>query len=749
MTTTLEVDLTNCDREPIHIPGTVQPHGVLVALDPTTLRIEQISKTVETLVGKKVDALLGQPLSALVSPATMDRVQRRVLEGVSSSARHLGTDTLGTSGAFDLLLHQHEDVLIFEAEQQHLEQGMSLERTELLRESLDRAERAGSIEELARVVCNDVQQLSGYDRVMFYRFARDASGEVIAETIAAGQKLEPFMGLRYPSSDIPRQARAAMVLKRARSIIDAKAVASSLIPLNNPRTGEPLNLVHAELRSSSPVHLEYLANMGVTASLTISVVVEGQLWGLVACHHYSGPRLLSYDARLSCEHLSRAVSLHVGRQLERQATRLRDRGQAAREAFISALPPQNDQDPATVLLDQATLLESALESTGFVVLTKNKVFSTGRVPAEAQLRRLTGWLGELGVLDVWATDSLKDSKYTGASDISADAAGVVALPLTRSGGEWLMWLRGEEATTVTWAGRPEKAMEQTPHGLRLSPRKSFEAWEESVRFHSKPWDAAELQTARRVRVTLAELVYRHSERMERMNSRLRQLNEELDAFAHVASHDLKSPIRSIRNLATWIVDDSGEHLPAVAKAHVDQVIGITDRMYQLVESLMRFSRSGRREMNMELVSLDQLFRDVLVEQGSSILAANATVEVAPNLPSVKGDPTMLREVFANLIANGLKYTDQKAPRIHVGSRDGEQPGTVQVFVKDDGIGIPLERQSEVFQIFRRLHPTDAYQGGSGVGLSIVQNLVARHGGHIELESTPGEGSTFFVTLPIV
>ncbi|PZR08074.1 MAG: hypothetical protein DI536_25915 [Archangium gephyra] len=748
MTTTLEVDLSNCDREPIHIPGTVQPHGVLVALDPTTLRIEQISKTVETLAGKKVDSLLGQPLSALVSPTTMERVQRRVLEGVSSSARHLGTDTLGTSGPFDVLLHQFEDVLILEAEQELSEQGLSLERTELLRESLDRAERAGSLEELARVVCNDVQKLSGYDRVMFYRFARDASGEVFAETIAPGQKLEPFLGLRYPATDIPRQARAAMVQKRARSIIDAKAVASALVPVNNPRTNEPLNMVHAELRSSSPIHLEYLANMGVTASLTISVVVEGQLWGLIACHHYSGPRLLSYDARLSCEHLSRAVSLHVGRQLERHAARLRDRGQAAREAFISALPPQNDQEPATVLLNQASLLESALDSTGFVVLTKNKVLTSGRVPSESQLRALTGWLAEQGVLDVWATDSLKDSKYPGAADIGADAAGVVALPLTRTGGEWLLWLRGEEATTVTWAGRPEKAVVQEAGSGRLSPRKSFEAWTESVRFHSRPWEAAELQTARRVRVTLAELVYQHSERMERMNSRLRQLNEELDAFAHVASHDLKSPIRSIRNLATWIIDDAGEQLPATARAHVDQVIGITDRMYQLVESLMRFSRSGRREMNMELVSLDQLFADVLVEQGAAIRSANASVEVEPNLPSLKGDPTMLREVFANLIANGLKYTDQKAPRIQVGSREGAQPGTVQIFVKDDGIGIPFERQSEVFQIFRRLHPADAYQGGSGVGLSIVQNLVARHGGHIELESTPGEGSTFFVTLPI-
>ncbi|MGV3623661.1 MAG: ATP-binding protein [Archangium sp.] len=748
MTTNTEVDLTNCDSEPIHIPGSVQPHGVLIALDPASLVIEQISKTVEAFTGKKVDALLGQPLSSLVSPATLERVQRRVLEGVASSARHLGTDSLGTQSRFDLLLHQFDDVLILEAEQEHAEQGMSLERTELLRESLDRAERAGTIEELARGVCNDVQKLSGYDRVMVYRFARDASGEVIAETIAAGRELEPFMGLRYPASDIPRQARAAMVQKRARSIIDSSANAAPLLPVNNPRTQQPLDLTHAELRSSSPVHLEYLRNMGVTASLTISIVVEGQLWGLVAAHHYSGPRLLSYDARLSCEHLSRAVSLHVGRQLERQAARLRDRGQAAREAFISALPPHNEQEPAEVLMNTGPQLESAIDSTGFVVLTRDKVITSGTVPSDEQLRTLTAWLSEFGVMDVWATESLKDSGYPEADAIAAFAAGIIAVPLTRAGGEWLLWLRAEETTSVTWAGKPEKTMVDSAQGPRLSPRKSFEAWEQSVRWHSRPWDAAELQTARRVRVTLAELVYRHSERMERMNSRLRQLNEELDAFARVASHDLKSPIRSIRNLATWIIDDAGEHLPAAARAHVDQVIGITDRMYQLVESLMRFSRSGRREMHMELVSMDQLFADVLIEQGSAILTANAKVEVTAPLPSVKGDPTMLREVFSNLIANALKYTDRTAPRIEVTSRPSPDAGFVQIAVKDDGIGIPLERQSEVFQIFRRLHPQDAYQGGSGVGLSIVQNLVARHGGHIDLESTPGEGSTFFVTLPL-
>ena len=742
----MTVDLTSCEREPIHIPGSVQPHGVLFALDPASLRIEQVSQNVQALLGREPASLLGQPIEALLSAASRDRLQRKVMEGVGPSVRHLGVDGLGTDRTFDLLIHQYDDVIVFEAEDRVGQGGLSLERTELLRESLDRAERATSIEMLAQQVVADVRSLSGYDRVMFYRFARDGSGEVLAESLDPARGLEPFLGLRYPASDIPRQARAAMVQKRSRLIADARAPAAPLLPVLNPRTRRPLDLTHAELRSSSPVHLEYLGNMGVAASLTISIVVDGQLWGLVACHHTVGPRLLSYDARLSCEHLSRTVSLHVSRQLERYAAQIRERGQSAREAFIAALPPHAEENPSGVLLASAAMLEPTLSSSGFALVTPEAVRSSGLTPGEAELRALTQWLSERGALDVWATDSLFEAGYPDADRIAGTVSGVVALPLTRAGGEWLLWLRAEEARTVTWAGQPDKAVVADEKGVRLSPRKSFEAWVQSVRYRSAPWDPAELQSARRLRVTLAELVYRHSERVERMNVQLRQLNAELDAFAHVASHDLKAPVRSIRNFATWILEDAGDTLPGAARAHVDQVIRLTDRMYQLVESLMRFSRSGRRELKVELVPLDQVVRDVLVEHAAGISAANAQVRMVDALPHVRGDQTMLREIFGNLVANALKYTDRPVPHVDIGVRQRGE-GTVQVFVRDDGIGIPPESLEEVFQVFRRLHPQDAYQGGSGVGLSIVHNLVSRHGGQVDVESTLGEGTTFLVTLP--
>lgn len=740
------VDLTTCDREPIHIPGSVQPHGLLFALNPQTLVIEQVSGNLRGLAGRETASVVGQPIGTLLEDATHARLQRRVLEGVGTLARHLGTDALGSSTRFELIIHQHDDVLVLEAESANAHEMASLQRTELLRESLDRAERATSIEMLAQQVTDDVRALSGYDRVMFYRFAKDASGEVLAESLAKDQRIEPFVGLRYPASDIPRQARAAMTLKRSRMIVDSRATAAALSPVNNPRTNRPLDLTYAELRSASPIHLEYLVNMGVAASLTISIVVEGQLWGLIAAHHYSGPRMLSYDARLACEHLSRAVSLHVARQLERQANRIREKGHAAREAFIAALPPHADQDPSGVLLASAALLEPTLSSTGFALVTKDKVLSSGVAPKDAELRELTAWLAERGALDVWASDSLLEAGFPGADRMANTASGVVALPLTRAGGEWLLWLRAEETQTVTWAGQPEKAVVATKDGTRLSPRKSFDAWVQSVRFRSAPWDAAELQSARRLRVTLAELVYRHSERMERMNVQLRQLNSELDAFAYVASHDLKAPVRSIRNFATWILEDAGTTLPLTARSHVDQVINLTDRMYMLIESLMRFTRSGRRELNMEYVSLQQVIDDVLVEQSAGIKAANARVVMQGELPYVRGDQTMLREVFGNLIGNALKYTDQPRPTIEI-SVKRTVPGQASISVKDDGIGIPAENLGDVFKIFRRLHPADAYQGGSGVGLSIVQNLVQRHGGSVDVESVPGEGTTFVVTLP--
>ncbi|MCB9607262.1 MAG: GAF domain-containing protein [Polyangiaceae bacterium] len=731
-----------CDTEPVHFIGAIQPHGVLLALNSVTLVVERVSLNAQQQLQRELNEIIGVPVSALVTADTYSRLQRRVLEGLGDAIRHLGVDRFGTDKDFDILLHQCGDVVLLEAELAQGRNLIALEFAEQLHESLVRCEKAQSIQCLAETVVADVRRLTGYDRVMVYRFAEDGAGHVISEAMGDNLQLESFLDLHYPATDIPEPARRVMLLKRSRVIVDVDAPASPVCPATNAATGA-LDLTYAELRAAAPVHLEYLRNMGVTASLTLSIVVSGRLWGLIACHHYSGSRRLSYDARLACEVLSRTVSLHVERQLKRRELEIKEQATSTRLLLVEALKGET-KDPLQALLNGGEKLAEYVDSTGFAIVGSHPG-SWGECPEPALLRRFVSWLNAQNVLDVWATDCVGEAGFQGAEDVTAIASGLLALPLTDTGTEWLIWFRAEQVRAVKWAGRPDEAYTVDPETQRISPRKSFAEWSENVRGRSVAWDPEELHSVRRLRQAFVEITYRRLRQLDRLNDRLRQVNQELDAFAHVASHDLKAPLRTMRYCAQWVLEDHGEHLPDEGKQRLFQLLSISDRMHGLLDSLVAFSESGRRVMHLEEVAIADVVREAKEELGAAIIASNAEVQLDVQLPLVYGDRTMLREVFQNLISNALKYTDASGPLIQIGvlPSSGLSP---TIYVKDNGIGIPKERLKDVFTVFRRLHPDGAYQGGRGIGLAIAQNLVSRHGGRIWVESTPGEGTTFLFTL---
>lgn len=277
-------DTSECDNEPIHLIGHVQSHGVLFALDPADLRIEQVSESVGPLLGLEADRAIGHPADAVIRPVLVVQRLKAILDArLGAEPMHVAFTSIDGHGSFDWVAHCHDGVVLLEAEPAESDERPILHSRELMRQSVDRCDRAQGLDELASVVTDEIQRLTGYERVMLYRFAEDRSGHVVAESVADGSLLERFMGHHFPATDIPHQARRRMLRAvRLRMLVDRAYQPARLAPLNNPRTGRPLDLSYASLRGVSPIHLRYLENMAVRASLTISVLLDGRLWGLVA-----------------------------------------------------------------------------------------------------------------------------------------------------------------------------------------------------------------------------------------------------------------------------------------------------------------------------------------------------------------------------------------------------------------------------------------------------------------------------------
>ena len=315
------IDLTNCDREPIHIPGSIQPHGVLLVMTEPEFVVIQVSENVVDHLGVRVEDVLTRPLSALFDRSSVEAVGTALSGGPSERANAIRI--LASGKPFDAIVHRHKGAAILE-----LEPASAVSTEDIghhpLRQTLIRVQDVGSVRELANIVVEEVKRVTGFDRVMFYRFNEVGDGSVDAESIAPG--LEPYLGLHYPASDIPQPARQLYLENRLRIIADARAQPALIVPTLRPDTGAPLDLSFAVLRSVSPIHLEYMANMGLRASMSISLVVRDRLWGLISCANHTGPRLVPQHLRVACEFLGRLTSLQIDA--------LEDREAAARRASV-------------------------------------------------------------------------------------------------------------------------------------------------------------------------------------------------------------------------------------------------------------------------------------------------------------------------------------------------------------------------------------------------------------------------------
>ncbi|WP_375459441.1 PAS domain-containing protein [uncultured Enterovirga sp.] len=490
-----QADLSNCEREQIHLAASIQPHGALLVVSGPDLTVVQASANASTFLGIR-GPVLGRSLCEFGGDIAQ-LVRASLAEVAEGTAVALRVRVGDPAGLFDGTMHRSAgNGFIIELERAGCPSDVSPQLETAVRTILACSSLLGLCDDTARIF----KALTGYDRVMVYRFDDEGHGEVISEQ--REHDLEPYLGNRYPASDIPQIARRLYERNRVRVLVDIQYDPVELQPVICPLTGQDLDMSLCTLRSMSPIHIQYLQNMGVAATLVISLIVGRRLWGLIACHHYV-PRVTPFEVRAAGDVLAEVVGTRIAAlesfiqsQAETSVRRLEQR-------MIEAVA--RDGDWKVALFDGSQLLLQATGATGAALLLEDQVFSTGEVPGTPQLKQLGQWLDSRPRLPVAATASLAADEPR-FSPLVQVAAGLLAAPITRSPGEYLLWFRPERVRTVTWGGDPRKPVLLGHDPAQLSPRRSFAQWHEIVEGTSEPWGAADLNAARLIAQIVEDIV---------------------------------------------------------------------------------------------------------------------------------------------------------------------------------------------------------------------------------------------------
>lgn len=736
-------ELATCDREPIHIPGSIQPHGVLLVLDQEQLSVVQASENTDHLLGIPVHSVLGCRLESLLEPDLAEwlttKLSRISLQNHPILLGSLGVEVTGIRRNFQAVAHRIDRGIILELEV--VPPGSeTIDHYAIQVTFTERAEKAGSISELARATSEVVRQLTGFDRVLVYQFDDDWNGFVIGED--RNDRLPSLLDHRFPASDIPAQARELYRTNRLRLIADAAYQPVPLVPDLYPGTGEPLDLSFAVLRSVSPVHVEYMKNMQTAASMSVSILRDGRLWGLLSCHH-GQPRAIPFSTRSVCDLIARGFSLRL---TALEHTQDHVRRLEVRLGYAKLLVHMADRlDFAAAFAEHPEELLAIAGATGAAVLTEGSCLLLGQTPAEKDARRIADWLFDEVDQEVYATDSLA-TNCPWAETLKDRASGLMAISVSKLHPSYVLWFRPEAVRTIKWGGDPHKSAEvdsETGRCTRLHPRRSFATWMETVRLRSLPWRPSEVEAAADLRNVIVGVVLKKAEELAELNAELTRSNRELEAFSYSVSHDLRAPLRHVVGYAEILRENAADRLTEVDERYIRTIIESSEFAGTLVDKLLAFSRLGRGELHLVQVDMNQLVAEVQREVAANAVGRTISWRVAP-LPRIQGDLVMIRLAILNLLDNAIKYTRGRAEAvIEVGCRD--EGDEIVFFVRDNGVGFDMRYADKLFGIFQRLHRMEDYEG-TGIGLANVRRIISRHGGRTWAEGEEGRGATFFFSL---
>lgn len=737
-------NLNELERQAIHTSSLIQPHGMILVLEEPSLKIVQATTNCHYAFGIDATEIIGKTLEELFDPFQVDIIQKGVaqenLDFINPTKMWVRKNG-GEYGIFDGVFHRNKDgILILELEPAESQESIPfLSFYHLAKASINQLQDSASLKDFCQIIVQEVRKVTGFDRVMLYRFDEDDHGAVIAEEKL--EHLEPYLNLHFPASDIPKPARKLFSSNWIRLIPDAYAAPVELYPAKHPQSDRPVDLTLSILRSPYPCHLEYLHNMGVGASLTISLIENGKLWGLIACHHLT-PKYVPYELRKACEFLGRVIFSEISNREESEDYDYRMKLAQMRSQLIDNMT-QGESLVEGLVRDESSLLDIAAAS-GAAICLNGAWTLVGETPEESELNFLVQWLYKNINEEVFCTDSLAEI-YPEADSYKNVASGLVAMAISRR--NYVLWFRPEVIQTVNWGGDPNNAYQtiNDNDGLRLSPRKSFELWKEEVRLTSLPWRQVEINGVKELRRAIVNIVLRQADELALLAQDLERSNSELKRFAYVASHDLQEPLNHVSNYVQLLEMRYGDRLDEDAKDFIGFAVEGVSLMQTLIDDVLVYSKVDSQDSEFKITDSGVALEKALTNLQRRIRDSNAEIIVADSLPILKADTTQLMQLFQNLIVNAIKFRSAAPPKIEIGIERLEDEWLFSV--KDNGIGIDPQFSDRIFVIFQRLHTRDEYPG-TGMGLAICKKIIECHRGKIWVESELTTGSTFYFTIPV-
>ncbi|MCY0385809.1 GAF domain-containing protein [Robbsia sp. Bb-Pol-6] len=701
--------IANCEHEPIHALGSIQSHGALLCFDRQGALLAK-SRTAEDWLGRlpavgetfddrHFDAVARQALRDALAMPTMLR-DGAVSQGVGQES-------------FDLVIHWSGDTLIAEWEQIPPDAFATGHYAMLAQRAIQRLQEQDHdrIEPLLQAAVEAVRSMTGFDRVMGYRFLQDDSGEVIAE--ARREDLSPFLHQRYPAADIPAQARRLYVLHPIRQIVSVNEVPVPIEPALRPDTGQPYDLSHAHLRSVSPIHIEYLKNMGVAASMSISIVIDGKLWGLIACHHMR-PYRASLAVRLSCTVLTQVLSILIERTEFKRHTGARTRTQSLCRDIADILADASELSSGLTAAGAA--IASLVDCDGVSVVIDQQVLLLGGAASSQGLLELAQHM-----TDTHRDDLVVKSIQAELPDLprpltrDGEAAGLLAVQIASEVRITVVWLRDELVETIRWGGPPGKVIASGPNGPRLTPRGSFETWKQTVKGSSRQWTAADHDAARTLKTIFQDVAL----------ERLRETDRERMTLLATLGHDLRDPLQTI-NLAMQMM---GRGL-ATSNDTARRVEGSTRRMQSLIAYILDVSRI-RSGIGLGLitrpVSLDDLLKGLVEELRFSYPGMAVELD-SDELGEAALDEDRFIQGLTNLLSNARQHGDASAP-IRIIGRRRENECNIQICNRTrQRPGVVFNR---LIDPFKGGPPNLNNRNGLGLGLYIANAIFRGHGARFE------------------
>ncbi len=737
-------------------------------MEPGELRILQ--------VGGNTQAVLGETPSALLDARFSERIGPRLTAAIHGpndtpppARRPLSFDILAARGGTpcDAVVHTSDGLLLLELEPRLASDDGQGDAFALVQELISEVQQAGSVKDFCAAFTQSVRRVSGFDRVMLYRFLQDGAGSVDAE--ARAPDVESYLGLRYPASDIPSQARQLYLRSTLRLIPDARYVAAPLLTGSRWTPGKALDLSHSLLRSVSPLHLEYLANMGVIGSMSISIVIGGKLWGLIACHHRA-PRFLLARIRLALDLFGQMASYQLETRLAAEDLAQRARGRASHEALVKDLA--GDPDVLNRLTRSTHRLLNYVPATGLALWIDGTLESIGETPREAEVRQLVAWLNVSELSGAFHTDRLA-TLFPPAVAFAKMASGVLSISISRSPRDYLIWFRPELTHTVTWAGDPSKPVTLTDRGIGLSPRRSFAAWRQLVRGQAEPWSVEDIRMAESLRVSLLEVVLEHVDQLARERQRARtqqdallaQLDDKIVQWERTAAmlktegdrravleEELSQVLRRTvveqeaerQRIARELHDSLGQYLTAMqldlegiardrtasstVKVRVDRLKGLTNDAGQEVNHLAWEIRPTALD-DLGLQTAIQQLVEAWGDRSGLAFDLHLTLDSRRLSSSVE---SVLYRVLQEAILNVVKHAGARRVGVILEASETE----VRLIVEDDGIG------------FASAGDDTAATPSARLGLLGMRERLALVNGAIEIETAPGQGTTLLIHVPL-